>query len=244
MDIIHESNTICDDEPISQNIPNNKLKLYIPSSDMNRYLLEEVRSNIVAPHTIKYSKVHDLFKGEISIEGEMMLESSIYLEESKRTNIEHLFPQSFFKHKHNELKSDLHHIFLSDEKTNSKRSNYSFEQIRGTKIDSFSVKAKECKFNPPKRSKGKIARSLAYVFTLYPDLIDFNSVISFDTMVIWNMVCPVTDEDNIRNDHIEHIQGNRNPFIDDPTLINRIWGNHSITMDVNDQSVTYTPDDN
>ncbi|MOA17915.1 Extracellular ribonuclease precursor [compost metagenome] len=34
----------------------------------------------------------------------------------------------------------------------------------------------------------------------------------------WNRLDPVDDEERARNDQIEFLQGNRNRFIDDPTL--------------------------
>jgi deoxyribonuclease-1 len=36
------------------------------------------------------------------------------------------------------------------------------------------------------------------------------------TLERWNREDPVSDEERRRNDLIERLQGNRNPFIDDP----------------------------
>ena len=40
----------------------------------------------------------------------------------------------------------------------------------------------------------------------------------------WNNDDPVSDFELIRNDRIYQVQGNRNPFIDNPRLATKIWG--------------------
>jgi endonuclease I len=39
----------------------------------------------------------------------------------------------------------------------------------------------------------------------------------------WNELDPVSEAEIVRNDKIEVIQGNRNPFIDYPELADQIW---------------------
>ena len=44
------------------------------------------------------------------------------------------------------------------------------------------------------------------------------------TLLRWNQVFPVTAPERTRNDVIAKLQGNRNPFVDQPALADRIWG--------------------
>jgi len=205
----------------------------------NQELFNEIHSQIQIPSFIKYSSVFQLFTGVLYINSVTMHESCIYSDDTDFTqcNIEHIFPQCRFK-EHKELKYDLHHIFLCNMKINSKRSNYRFEQIDGINDGKYRVTTANHIFNPSIKFKGKVARALAYVFTLYPSLI--NDIISFDTIVIWNMISPVTEEEIERNNLVEQIQGNRNPYIDNPSLINSIWGTHDITMRVNGEEIHYS----
>ena len=41
----------------------------------------------------------------------------------------------------------------------------------------------------------------------------------------WHRADPVSDKERCRMDVISDIQGNRNPYIDYPELVEYIWGN-------------------
>jgi endonuclease I len=43
------------------------------------------------------------------------------------------------------------------------------------------------------------------------------------TLVKWNDEFVVTDFEKRRNDRVEELQGNRNPFIDHPEFVGVIW---------------------
>lgn len=47
---------------------------------------------------------------------------------------------------------------------------------------------------------------------------------AFDTLLNWHKLDPVDDFEIYRNNEVFKIQGNRNPFIDQPWLVNAIWG--------------------
>ena len=56
------------------------------------------------------------------------------------------------------------------------------------------------------------------------DKYSFTSVAQSLTMLLdWNELDPVSEAEIVRNDKIEVIQGNRNPFIDYPELADQIW---------------------
>lgn len=45
----------------------------------------------------------------------------------------------------------------------------------------------------------------------------------------WNLAYPVQEREHIRNNGAQQLQGNRNPFIDNPGYACRIWGNTNST---------------
>jgi hypothetical protein len=44
-----------------------------------------------------------------------------------------------------------------------------------------------------------------------------------DIFLEWNVSDPVSEFEELRNDEISNVQGNRNPFIDNPYLATLIW---------------------
>lgn len=100
------------------------------------------------------------------------------------------------------------------------------------------------KYEPADAYKGDVARIIMYVYTHYAKLggessevIDyvgnlnlkdiFNS--SYDLqkakelLVKWNNLDPVSETEKMRNDTVEKIQGNRNPFVDHPEYMARCF---------------------
>lgn len=87
--------------------------------------------------------------------------------------------------------------------------------------------------------RGEIARILFYDATRYEKLkladnndpnANFstsgasNTMGDLSTLLEWNLKYPVTEREKLRNDVIESIQGNRNPFVDNNSYACRIWG--------------------
>lgn len=170
----------------------------------NNALFREIQKSISEPNKISYSDIVRMFRD--TNEWEMIYKND---KESRRINVEHLFPRSFFGD-YTDLNYDLHHLFPVDYYTNEIRANYRFDD-----------KMKDKTFIPPNKDKGLIARALMYVFTRYPKLYDFG-ILTFDLIVKWNRKYPVTNNEIKRNNLIENIQGNRNPYIDNPSLIDTL----------------------
>lgn len=141
-------------------------------------------------------------------------------------NVEHTWPQSRFNKSKNKAyqKSDLHHLFPSDSKANGKRGNLPFGEFKSGRsatpncslsrygrIDGMGKNG----FEPPANHKGNVARALFY-FSVRYDL----RIKDYEEMILrqWNTLDPVDEEELTRNGLIEKIQGNRNPFIDEPEL--------------------------
>jgi endonuclease I len=146
-------------------------------------------------------------------------------------NIEHTWPRSRFSSKkgskkYNRQLSDLHHLYPTDSRTNSVRGNLLFTQFSrggqaaGKNCQSSKV-GKDPKtgvraFEPPAEHKGDVARALFYMAVRYDERISDHEEFILRQ---WHIMDPVDEKELERNDKIEQIQGNRNPFVDDPDLI-------------------------
>ncbi len=123
--------------------------------------------------------------------------------------------------------ADAHHIRSSDVSFNALRSNLPYEDADGVarKISNS--------WYPGDEWKGDIARMLMYVYLRYGDrclpsrvAVSSNSYHAdmSDIFLEWNAEDPVSQYELNRNTLLETIQGNRNPFIDNPSLATDIWG--------------------
>lgn len=144
-------------------------------------------------------------------------------------NTEHTWPQSRFTGRFDVRmqKSDLHHLYPADNAMNSARGNNPFgEVVRDSKIlkcrvsrTGKSASGSEEVFEPPQDHKGNVARALFYFSVRYELPIDEKQEA---VLRKWNKEDPVDEEEVRRNDFIQSVQGNRNPFIDYPELADRI----------------------
>ena len=74
-------------------------------------------------------------------------------------------------------------------------------------------------FEPPLTQKGNTARAIFYFSVRYKISIPKAEE---DVLRRWNELDPVDQQEMDQNDAIQAVQGNRNPFIDFPTLANDI----------------------
>ncbi len=149
--------------------------------------------------------------------------------------------------------TDLNHLRPSDRNINGAHSNYGYgeggepvydELADGSKVLSGAYLNKENEsFEPPDRAKGQVARMVFYMATRYeagdnasPELMPDLEVVHGNekqsgqptigdlcTLIKWHFRFPVTAFEQRRNDRVQSLQGNRNPFIDHPEFVNRIW---------------------
>jgi hypothetical protein len=144
-------------------------------------------------------------------------------------NAEHTWPQSRFTGKYPTglQKSDLHHLFPTDSEMNSVRGNNWFgEVVKDTKtLKCTNVRFGKTDgggadvFEPPREHRGNVARALFYFSTRYDLPIDPRQEA---VLRKWHKDDPADDEERDRNDKIAKLQGNRNPFIDYPELVDKI----------------------
>ena len=148
--------------------------------------------------------------------------------DDKVINIEHTWPQSRFSKAYaaDVQKCDLHHLFPSDSKLNGIRGNFKFAEVDGQKqalkcgMSKFGTSNGRGQFfEPPDHHKGNVARALFYFSVRYKIAIDPQEEAFLKK---WNKADPVDDEERTRNDDIQKIQGNRNPFVDFPELVDQI----------------------
>ena len=143
-------------------------------------------------------------------------------------NCEHTWPQSRFNSSFPKdlQKSDLHHLYPTDSRANSIRGNYEFAEVSGGDITDcegahFGVEQTSPRdyFEPPMEHRGNVARALFYFSVRYKKKISSTEEYYLRK---WHAEDPVDANEMNRNDMIHKIQGNRNPFIDYPELVDQI----------------------
>ena len=138
---------------------------------------------------------------------------------SNDMNCEHSWPQS--KGATGDAKTDLHHLFPADSKANSIRGNHPFGYVKsvdwsqgGSKFDKG-----ESLFEIRPQQRGNTARGMFYFAVRYNQKID---AAQEKVLREWNKQDPVDEYERKRNDRIQNIQNNRNPFVDHPEFIDLI----------------------
>jgi endonuclease I len=169
-------------------------------------------------------------------------------------NRDHVVPQSWFGDWDNyPMYSDMHHIFPSDGYINSaKKGNLPVGIVNGAGSYSNSAGVKVGNsaaangftgevFEPGNQYKGDFARAYLYFVTRYQDSIanfetrfpssPFNSAnyTGLDKWILkilvqWHKQDPPSSLEIFRNDSVYRIQGNRNPYIDYPQWVEKVFG--------------------
>ena len=138
---------------------------------------------------------------------------------SNSWNIEHTWPQSMGAV--GPAKSDLHHLFPTDSKANSYRSSLPFGVCNDQYVK-FDVGGSRCDgsvFEVRKQHRGNVARAMFYFAVRYNKSIDAKEEA---VLRQWHKDDPVDACERARNDAVEAIQRNRNPFIDHPEYVDQI----------------------
>lgn len=154
-------------------------------------------------------------------------------------NIEHVFPMSWVtnalkcgKRKQcraadasfNRIEGDLHNLYPSRSDVNQDRSSFRFAEVAGESRKYGSACDLEIDFRarsvePAPAVRGDIARSMFYMAYTYRDYGLELFTKQAKTLLDWHQNDPPDGAEERRNGIIEKIQGTRNPFIDDPKLI-------------------------
>ena len=163
-------------------------------------------------------------------------------------DIEHMLPKSWWGGDVNPAYCDLYHLVPGDYSANRSKSNHA----PGIPADStfnngsFVTGSGEAYgltrvFCPADEYKGDFARAYFYIATCYGDSLvwvasgepgvamtnsgwqEFRPWLR-DLLVDWHRLDPVSEKEKTRAVEVNKIQGNRNPFIDYPELVEYIWG--------------------
>ena len=169
-----------------------------------------------------------------------------YNKEGDCYNREHIVPQSFFGSA-SPMVSDIHHIPPTDGKVNGMRSNYPFGVVtsptftsrNGSKLGNNTTAGYSgVVFEPIDAFKGDIARMVFYFVTRYESKLSSFSTGNMlggsaypglqnwelQVLLAWNAADPVSQREIDRNNAAYAYQGNRNPYIDNPSFVNLVWG--------------------
>ena len=104
---------------------------------------------------------------------------------------------------------------------------YTEDYIRNSYKGEITGYSSDDVFEPTDEYKGDIARIIAYMALHYESLEGIVSYVmadGYDTILEWNKIDPVDSYEINRNNVIAEFQGNRNPFIDAPELVNVVFG--------------------
>ncbi len=138
--------------------------------------------------------------------------------------------------------TDVHHIRPADVGVNGKRGNLDFDNGGTLVPGTDSCYSDDNSFEPRDAVKGDVARMIFYMATRYegddgePDLevVDYVNTSGtpkmgkLSTLLQWNVQDPPDDFERHRNNVIYNdYQHNRNPYIDYPEYIQKIWGGPS-----------------
>ena len=230
------------------------LETYYDGIDATSTPIETFKELISDHYVIWYSNTWDALKSIDEDDDDSNNVKLIYSRrsESKSSsswNREHVWPRSYGVGNTGPDYSDLHHLFPSDQDVNSARSSKIFAECR-TEDNCESPAHPEASpdtatnsyiFTPPSVVKGDIARALMYVALRYngpaqeadtenltmsecPCGYAFTSPGELSTLLEWHKQDPVDDTERTRNDRVCSYQGNRNPFVDMPSLVDRFYG--------------------
>lgn len=167
-------------------------------------------------------------------------------------HIEHSLPNSWWGGIKNNAYKDLYHLYPADATMNMSKSNNPLGEVSGTPIrdNGLSKMGKNgfgntytgnC-FEPADIYKGDFARSYFYIATAYEDYASlWNSPMmqnntwpvwqswALQLLMEWNENDLKSYREEERAEAVYKIQGNRNPFIDYPDLVDYIWGDKTST---------------
>lgn len=176
-------------------------------------------------------------------------------------NREHCWPDSYGLDDVEPAFSDLHNLHAIDSNVNSSRGNKIYDESSAPITSPAHAEAPGCTADPDSWQPadwcvGDVARTILYMATRYwgdrtnePALFltenpaaataTTNLMGRLSTLLYWNALDPVSDVERLRNDRVEALQGNRNPFVDHPEFVPAIWGDiTTLSVTGTNQSVT------
>ena len=194
-------------------------------------------------------RVWDMYSGITDYE--FVTSGSNYKAEGDCYNREHSMPKSWFDDER-PMYTDLVHLIPTDGYVNGRRSNYpfgetdaptytsggGFSKLGPSSVDGYTGTV----FEPNDEYKGDFARIYFYMVTCYEDkvgtwesdMLAGNAYPAFaqwalDMLLRWAGEDPVSKKETDRNNAVNALQGNRNPYVDYPGLEQYVWGDKQDT---------------
>lgn len=191
-----------------------------------------------------YSEARKVFWRELYNQPTKTLycQQSFNPQQRNSVNVEHVFPMSWVTKPlkcgtrkqcrnsnatFNRIESDLHNLYPALSKINYERGSLRFDMVKGESRRfgeqcDFEVDYKKRAVEPTEKMRGDIARTMFYMAYTYKD--QGLKIFKRNGKVLqkWHNQDQPSAEEQQRNQKIEKLQGNRNPFIDDPDLLNRL----------------------
>ena len=149
---------------------------------------------------------------------------------NKGIKIEHVFPASWIAYslrcgkrnqcrmnspQFNIIEADLHNLYPSRTDVNKARNNYTFTVIRGEQRSfgrcDFEFDERARMAEPSPAARGRVARAMLYMSDEYDLYLKHKQK---SLLLAWDRKYPPEQAEYRRNDRIEQLQGNSNPYID------------------------------
>lgn len=157
--------------------------------------------------------------------------------DSKSVTIEHIYPTaSMIKQLHcssrmqcresgnkrfARMEADMHNMYPVWNALITYRNGFQFGEIPGEdrRFDDCDIEWQGGVLEPRSLARGNIARALLYMHKIYGLTLEPDTL---KLLVRWNREDPPSNQEIERNDRIEAVQGRRNPFIDNPSLADKL----------------------
>jgi len=167
-------------------------------------------------------------------------------------NTEHTWPKSKGAD-HLPAEADMHHLYPTEIEANAKRGNHPFAEIPDEETDlwyrlrtvvatpvallideysefdaTYPGTSYDGRWEPPETQKGNVARAMFYFYTVYRAEANAEDTGFFDAqkddLRAWHLADPADDREYLRTCAIAPHQADRvNPFVVDPTLVDRAY---------------------
>ncbi|GAB5538378.1 MAG: hypothetical protein Salg2KO_04810 [Salibacteraceae bacterium] len=197
--------------------------------------------DVINPHMVRFYSNYDedmipgflgrdTANGQEAITGVYSSDNVVYTPPFAWTttsmNREHTFPSSWMPSSGSSNTpeyQDLHHLFPTVATANSQRSNRPFgivANVTGSYGDSKAgtTSGGQSVYEPRDVQKGDAARAVLYMMTAYgwkKNQLNSNGTNqNFNTLIDWHFDDMPSEFERSRNDYIDSLQGNRNPFVD------------------------------
>ncbi len=157
-------------------------------------------------------------------------------------NAEHIVPQSFFGGSE-PMRSDIYILRPCHGSANSARGNDPYNEISDSQAQWYGVNGNSYTstsnepansdnwsegssnfWEPRESKKGDVARAVFYHYTMYPEEgTSIGACGDLETLYDWHVNDPPDAAEISRNAKINQVQGNKNPYVDDPDLVYLAW---------------------